>query len=667
MLLAVADAAAESDILVFNAGATDDALRMEECRANVIHVAPSRAMLADALAQYLVWKKWTRWFLIVGSHEADEAYADGAPARGEAFGAEIVEERVFEDTGGARTTDSGTVQVQRQMPVFTQEAPDHHVVVVADESEVFGAYVPFRTWTPAPVAGTDGLRPTSWSPAHDQWGAIQLQNRFVDGLHRLMTEKDIAVLDGGAHDRRGGDADEQRRSGEDGRVHQGPGLRGRRLQGPEADAARLGPAAAPADPARRRPHGRLGLAAGGLSAPDLGARHARLRPAGDAVQLLETSVGPARQGDENDEALRRLHSSLGLALAAPAPAFAYKIFVSNEGDNTISVIDSETHGGDRDRAGRPAPARHHHDQGRQVRAALRQRRRHRADHRRRDLRDRRQRCPPGPDPELFVLHPSGNPLYIANEDDNLVTVVDVEKRSLVAEIPVGVEPEGMGISPDGKVMVNTSETTSMAHFIDTATNQITHNVLVDTRPRFAEFKKDGSEVWVSAEIGGTVSVIDTATHEIKHKITFEIAGLRPEAIQPVGVRITKDGKTAFVALGPANRVAVVNAETYEVEDYLLVGQRVWQLGFSPDESLHLLDQRRLQRRLGHRRGGARGDEVHPGRTPARGASSRRRNRPFLRCPPLRFRTLLWGPDQAEGLSGENRCGLAGCPATTALA
>jgi PQQ-dependent catabolism-associated beta-propeller protein len=156
---------------------------------------------------------------------------------------------------------------------------------------------------------------------------------------------------------------------------------------------------------------------------------------------------------------------------------------------------------------------------------------------------------------------------------------------LIAEVPVGVEPEGMGISPDGKVMVNTSETTNMAHFIDTATNQITHNVLVDSRPRFAEFKKDGSEVWISAEIGGTVSVIDTATHEIKHKITFEVAGLRPESIQPVGVRITKDGKTAFIALGPANRVAVVNGETYEVEDYLLVGQRVWQLGFSPDESL----------------------------------------------------------------------------------
>ena len=56
-----------------------------------------------------------------------------------------------------------------------------------------------------------------------------------------------------------------------------------------------------------------------------------------------------------------------------------------------------------------------------------------------------------------------------------------------------------------------------------------------------------------------------------------------EAIQPVGVRITKDRNWAFVALGPANRVAVVDAQTFEVEKYLLVGQRVWQLAFSPDE------------------------------------------------------------------------------------
>ena len=85
LLLPVADAAAQDGILVFNAGATDDSLRGEDCRANVIHVVPSRAMLADALGQYLVWKKWTRWFLIVGSHEADQAVRGGDQARGAAL------------------------------------------------------------------------------------------------------------------------------------------------------------------------------------------------------------------------------------------------------------------------------------------------------------------------------------------------------------------------------------------------------------------------------------------------------------------------------------------------------------------------------------------------------------------------------------------------------
>jgi YVTN family beta-propeller protein len=70
---------------------------------------------------------------------------------------------------------------------------------------------------------------------------------------------------------------------------------------------------------------------------------------------------------------------------------------------------------------------------------------------------------------------------------------------------------------------------------------------------------------------------------VKTKIGFEIPGLRAEAIQPVGVRITADGTKAYVALGPANRVAVIDTETYEVQKYVLVGQRVWQLAITPDQ------------------------------------------------------------------------------------
>jgi PQQ-dependent catabolism-associated beta-propeller protein len=145
----------------------------------------------------------------------------------------------------------------------------------------------------------------------------------------------------------------------------------------------------------------------------------------------------------------------------------------------------------------------------------------------------------------------------------------------------------MGMSPDGTILVNTSETTNMAHFIDVATRQIVANVLVDARPRFAEFKHDGSELWVSSEIGGTVSIIDPVKHQVKKKVTFEIAGMRPEPIQPVGINITRDGSTGFVALGPANRIAVVDGKTHQVKRYLLVGQRVWHMAFTPDEKFLL--------------------------------------------------------------------------------
>jgi PQQ-dependent catabolism-associated beta-propeller protein len=109
------------------------------------------------------------------------------------------------------------------------------------------------------------------------------------------------------------------------------------------------------------------------------------------------------------------------------------------------------------------------------------------------------------------------------------------------------------------------------------------SVLVDTRPRFAEFTPDGKNVWVSSEVGGTVAVIDAASRKILQKISFEIPGVRKETIQPVGIAITNDGKTAFVALGPANRVSVIDVATRAVQKYLLVGQRVWEMSFTPDQ------------------------------------------------------------------------------------
>lgn len=187
--LALADLAGDR-ALILNAAARGDALRGKDCRANIVHVAPSHAMLADALAQFLVWKKWDSWFLILGSHPADADLAQAFRTSATKFGAEIVEERVYEDTGGARRTDTGHVQVQKQMPVFTQGAGDHDILIAADEAGIFAEYLPYQTWDARPVAGSAGLVPRTWHPALEAWGATQFQNRFEAMAGRPMREED---------------------------------------------------------------------------------------------------------------------------------------------------------------------------------------------------------------------------------------------------------------------------------------------------------------------------------------------------------------------------------------------------------------------------------------------------------------------------------------------
>ena len=192
-VLDLSDHADQRNVLLFNAQAEDDILRTDECRANVLHVASSRAMMADGLAQFLMWKRWRNWFMIVGSHPADEAWAEALRRAASRFGAKIVEERVFEDTGGARRTDTGHVLVQKQIPVFTQRANKHDVVIAADESDVFAGHLPYHTWDARPVAGSAGLRPVGWHAGNEAWGATQFQRRFEKIAERRVRTLDFQV------------------------------------------------------------------------------------------------------------------------------------------------------------------------------------------------------------------------------------------------------------------------------------------------------------------------------------------------------------------------------------------------------------------------------------------------------------------------------------------
>lgn len=189
-LLKFADAMKGKPAQIFNVGNPDDRLREEDCRANVLHTAPTRTMLADALVQYLVAKRWPKMVMVVGPSAHDQLLADAYRRAAKKFGAKIVEERKFNVDTGNRRADGGFEQIQQQISHFMQGAADHDVVLVIDEDQVFGDYFPYRTWVPRPIVGSAGLVPSSWHPSLEQWGATQFQNRFKRLTGRVMRPLD---------------------------------------------------------------------------------------------------------------------------------------------------------------------------------------------------------------------------------------------------------------------------------------------------------------------------------------------------------------------------------------------------------------------------------------------------------------------------------------------
>lgn len=184
----------------------------------------------------------------------------------------------------------------------------------------------------------------------------------------------------------------------------------------------------------------------------------------------------------------------------------------------------------------------------------------------------------GDDPETFAVHPNGN-LYLSNEDDAKATVINPTTGKIIEEIRVGLEPEGVAISPDGSIALVTSESTNMVHVIDTSAHKVTHNILVGARPRGLAFSHDGLRAYVSSEIGNEIAIIDTKTFAITKTVSIDLPNSKPMAIQ-----ISPDDKTLYLTTGRAAKVVFMDALSLEVKSTADVGKRVWGAELSRDGS-----------------------------------------------------------------------------------
>ena len=190
----------------------------------------------------------------------------------------------------------------------------------------------------------------------------------------------------------------------------------------------------------------------------------------------------------------------------------------------------------------------------------------------------------GPSPETFAIDEKRRRIYVAAEENATVSVIDIDRNTIVQEIPTGAEPEGVFLSEDGKVLYVTSEVGDLVHMVDTESGKVVQDVVVGTRPRRFAATPDGKDLWVTAELSGEVYIVDRAKFAVAGKVEFLPSGMRKTDVTPVGIVMTRDGKTAYVTLGHAAHVAVVDVPGRKVLGYVLVGKRAWGVTLSRDEA-----------------------------------------------------------------------------------
>jgi PQQ-dependent catabolism-associated beta-propeller protein len=190
----------------------------------------------------------------------------------------------------------------------------------------------------------------------------------------------------------------------------------------------------------------------------------------------------------------------------------------------------------------------------------------------------------GASPETFAMDEKRHRIYVSDEEGSALSIIDMDQNITVFEVPTGAEPEGVMVSEDGKTVYVTSEVGDIVHRVDADRGYVTDDVVVGTRPRRFAATPDGRELWVSCELSGEVYIIDRDKFTVSGRIEFLPPGMRKSDVTPVGLTMTKDGKTAYVTLGHSAHVAVVDVLTRKIEAYVLVGKRSWGITLSKDES-----------------------------------------------------------------------------------
>jgi YVTN family beta-propeller protein len=162
----------------------------------------------------------------------------------------------------------------------------------------------------------------------------------------------------------------------------------------------------------------------------------------------------------------------------------------------------------------------------------------------------------------------GTKAYVANGDDDTITVINVATKAIITNIAVGHNPVGAWTGSNGKMFVDNEDGQSIS-IIDVATDAVTETIALGFMPGIASHNGTKNELWVSDPMAGKVHywTYDTAINMWMHGAAFN-TGAGAHAIS-----FTTDGNTAYVTNQTANTVSVVNVTNHTVTKTIAVGKK----------------------------------------------------------------------------------------------
>ena len=185
----------------------------------------------------------------------------------------------------------------------------------------------------------------------------------------------------------------------------------------------------------------------------------------------------------------------------------------------------------------------------------------------------------GDGPTGVAFSPDGTTAYVANWFDDTVSVINTTTNTVTSTITVGDNPLGLAVSPDGTTAYVTNWLDDTVSVINTTTNTVTSTITgLGDGPYGVAFSPDGTTAYVTNYLvypDATVSVINTTTNTV----TSTITGL---GVRPSGVAFSPDGTTAYVANLSSKNVSVINTTTNTVTSTITVGDGPYGVAVSPD-------------------------------------------------------------------------------------